>query len=105
METNIINLKDDNNNAIIDAISAVLNELVATDLISDNNITGSYRNHNFDESKTYMFGMRPEGTPMGYPEEMVEVHIENQPKEYTIRMYAPGYIDKYFFDIYFVITT
>ena len=55
----------------------------------------------FDESQTYMFGMRPEGTPMGYPEEMVEVHIENQPKEYTVRMYAPGYIDKYFFDIYF----
>lgn len=55
METNIINLKDDNNNAIIDAISAVLNELVATDLISDNNITGSYRNHNLDESKNYSY--------------------------------------------------
>ena len=55
MVTNIINLKDDNNNAIIDAISAVLNELVATDLISDNNITGSYRNHNLDESKNYSY--------------------------------------------------
>ena len=57
METNIIiiNLKDDNNNAIIDAISAVLKELVATDLISDNNIIGSYRNHNLDESKNYSY--------------------------------------------------
>ena len=57
MDTNniIINLKDDNNNAIIDAISAVLNKLVATDLISDNNITGSYRNHNLDESKNYSY--------------------------------------------------
>ena len=55
METNIINLKDDNNNAIIDAISAVLNELVATDLISDNNIIESYRNHNLDESKNYSY--------------------------------------------------
>lgn len=55
METNIINLKDDNNNAIIYAISAVLNELVATDLISDNNIIESYRNHNLDESKNYSY--------------------------------------------------
>ena len=55
METNIINLKDDNNNAIIYAISAVLNELVATDLISDNNIIESYRNHNLDESKSYSY--------------------------------------------------
>lgn len=55
MKTNIINLKDNNNNAIMDAISAVLNELVATDLISDNNITGSYRNHNLDESMNYSY--------------------------------------------------
>ena len=55
MVTNIINLEDDNNNAIIDAISAVLNELVATDLISDNNIIESYRNHNLDESKNYSY--------------------------------------------------
>ena len=55
----------------------------------------------FDESKTYLFGMRPVGTPLGYPEDTVEVHIENQPKDYTIKMYAPGYVNKYFFDIYF----
>lgn len=55
METNIINLNDYNNNAIIDAIYVVLKELVETDLISDNNITGSYRNHNFDESKNYSY--------------------------------------------------
>ena len=55
MKTFIINLNDDNNNSIIDAIYAVLKELVATDLISDNNITGSYRNHNLDESLNYSY--------------------------------------------------
>ena len=55
METNIINLNDYNNNAIIDAIYVVLKELVETDLISDNNITGSYRYHNLDESKNYSY--------------------------------------------------
>ena len=55
METNIINLNDYNNNAIIDAISYVLNELVATDLMLQSEITGSYRNHNLDESKNYSY--------------------------------------------------
>lgn len=56
METNIINITGNNdNNSIVDAISKVLNELVAMDLISDHNITGSYKNDNIDESKDYSY--------------------------------------------------
>lgn len=56
----------------------------------------------FDESKTYLFGMRKAGTRLDYPEEMKRVKIQNLPKQYTIRIYTedPGYEDKYMFDLY-----
>lgn len=56
----------------------------------------------FDESKTYLFGMRKKGTPLTFPEDIVRVKIENLPKQYSVRIYSeePGYEDKYMFDLY-----
>lgn len=56
----------------------------------------------FDDTKTYLFGMRKLNTPLTYPEDMVKVKIENLPKQYSVRIYAeePGYTDKYMFDLY-----